>query len=241
MLALLLVLLASSTHVSFEPLAVTREGIILPGDSIKVTIYHEGEEAPYAVYFLKGEETGVISRGTVKPGSPAELVVNVPWARALAVEVGGRRWELEIAPESKISVVRRGTKFLDVREGSWVKLMALLRTNVPGERAIVRVVDESAGKVLWEEEVRLWDNQLYEFYVKIGENPRFLVFKEIVVLRPLRVELLAEDSFEANNVDYLYVTSRADDIWRVPWGLAVAAGGAAIIALLAAIARRVFA
>lgn len=242
MLLLLLLALPASAQVSYEPLQTTVEGRLIPGDSVRIVVSNREErESHFVIYFQRGEERVVLSRGTVSPKGSAELSVSLPWARSILVEVGGERGELPISPETRLSVVTARGKFLDVQENTWLKVTVALRTNMAGERAKVRIVDESENRVLKEEEVVLIDGYAHDFYVKIGENPSLLpLLKELQRSRPLRVELVVQDTFPDNNADYLYLTVRAPDIWRIPWGFLVGLAGIAAIAALLLLTRWVF-
>lgn len=240
--AFLLLALPASAQVTFEPLQTTVEGKLIPGDSVKVVIANREErEASFTVYVQQGEERKVLSRGVISPRGSAEVTISLPWARAVFVEVGGERHELQISPETRLSLVARGGKFMDIRENTWLKVTVALRTNMVGEKAKVRIVDERENKVLKEEEITLIDNYAYDFYVKIGENPTVFPFlKELLYSRPLRVEVVVQDTFLDNNVDYLYLTVRAPDIWRIPWGFLVGLLGVAVLAVFVLVARRAF-
>ncbi|MCS7106528.1 MAG: hypothetical protein NZ902_00200 [Acidilobaceae archaeon] len=241
-LALLLLLAPGSAQVAFEPLQTTVEGELIPGDSVKVVIVNREErESAYLIYVQQGEERRILSRGAVPPRGSVEIVLTLPWARSVIVEVNGERRELQLAPETRLSVVARGGKFMDVKEDTWLKVSVALRTNVAGEKAKIRIVDEREGKLLKEEEIILIDNYVYEFYLKVEENPMiFPLLKELQYSRPLRIEVVGEDTFPDNNADYLYLTVKAPEIWRIPWGFSVALLGIAVLVALLLLARRAF-
>jgi hypothetical protein len=62
------------------------------------------------------------------------------------------------------------------------------------------------------------------------------------MLHVISIRLVSEsgDSYPGNNAVNLYAVILADDIWRIPWALSVAAGFIVALVVLAYMSRRLY-
>jgi hypothetical protein len=248
---------------SVKPVFSKVEGVILPGDVVRVTVSvrstgFSGDSVRVDYVVVCGGDSGVfvVGRGGVDVvldgglGS-ASFNVEVPWCGSLTVEaaplglaVEPSRVTVGIGPEVALRLVEPRDPFLgERREGGYIIVRVLTRTNVDGGYGVLVVRDETLGLTLLERRIEVVDGRVHEVYIRLPENPvRLGVFKEWSMLHVISIRLVSEsgDSYPDNNVVNLYAVILADDIWRIPWALSVAAGFIVALVVLAYMSRRLY-
>lgn len=231
----ILVALSLLALASYEPYRYTVPDALIPGDTVKIAT------APGALVKVSCVDRGV-QRELLERVSNGSLLLEIPWCRDVAVEIyeGESKRVISIPVSPEVKVIVAGAPWDVEREGAIRKIMILVRTNVEGE-AIISIRDETRGVLLAKRAVELADRGAYDFYIKIPDNPSFLWYKKLSELRRIRVEIAPpQDTYGENNYDDFYLSVTSPDYWRIPWGATLLLGGVALLALLAALSRRIF-
>lgn len=248
-------------NVSVDPKVVKVKGLILPGDVVNVNVQVEAMQfegdvvrVSYRVYCSKDSamevaREGVLSVSLAGGRGSAGFSLEIPWCKGLVVEVasiepsgGSSRVAIDLGPEVGISLLEPRDPLLgERREGGYVIVRVISRTNLEGEAGLLVVRDKTLGLTLLERRVEIADGRVYELYIQMPENPRrLLVFKDLNMLHRIAVEYIGPDSYPGNNVVYLYAVVVASDLWRIPWAVGVALGFLTTLIVALYVTRRLY-
>lgn len=247
-------------EIEVKPLRSRIEGRIIPGDIVEVNVRvvvtpHTMDSVGlgYRVECISGSEHHKVVEGSLRVplsgglGS-SRFNLEIQWCKQVSITITSPEGTsktviLDIDPEVSIELPDYYRyKIETMKEGSTIILGVRIKSNVDGARGAIVIRDETLDLKLLEKPITLRSGvYMEEFYLRLPENPvRALVFKEYEMLHKIVVEYVGVDTYNGNNEDSFYVMIVSDNVWRIPWALAIVFGFIVTLVALVYIARIAF-